>query len=55
MSLDFKQIVDGLGQGVAVVDRDGAVLYWNHWLERASGRPADAVAGRPLTELYPSY
>lgn len=54
MSLDFKQIVDGLGQGVAVVGRDGAVLYWNHWLERASGRPADAVAGRPLTELYPS-
>ncbi len=54
MSLDFKQVVDGLGQGVAVVDRDGAVLYWNHWLERASGRRAEAVAGRPLTELYPS-
>ena len=43
MSLDFKQVVDGLGQGVAVVDRDGAVLYWNRWLKRASGRLAEAV------------
>ncbi len=54
MSIDFRQVVDGLGQGVAIVDAEGKVLYWNQWMERASARPAAEVLGRRITELYPS-
>ncbi|GHH87586.1 hypothetical protein GCM10018793_63900 [Streptomyces sulfonofaciens] len=34
-----------------VVDRAGAVAGWSHEAARLLARPADAVTGRPLTEL----
>ncbi len=50
---DFAQVLDGLGHGVAILDPDCRLAYWNRWMERASGlAPAD-VLGRPITEVFP--
>jgi diguanylate cyclase (GGDEF)-like protein len=51
--LNMGQIIDGLGQGVLVMDRDCVVEYWNRWMERASGLGSESVRGRSLLELYP--
>ncbi len=52
--LDFGQILDGLGQGIAVLDEKAVVLYWNPWMERASGLRASDAVGAPIIELFPS-
>jgi len=51
---DFRQILDGLGQGIAILDEKAVVLYWNPWMERASGIPESGAVGRPVVELFPS-
>lgn len=38
--------------GVMVVDDAARVIYWNQWMQRADGRGADAVVGRPLVEVF---
>jgi len=50
---DLVQVLDGLGQGVVVLDPGCRVLYWNRWMERASGRGAAEALGASLLELYP--
>ena len=39
--------------GVFTIDRSLSVRTWPEWLAVATGRPASAVLGRPLTELIP--
>ena len=46
--------LDQIGDwGLLATDADLVVTRWNRWLERRSGRPAAAVVGRPLYEVFP--
>jgi signal transduction histidine kinase len=45
---------DVLDVGVLVVDRGLILTGWNAWLERATGKPAASVLGRPLSEVEPN-
>ncbi len=45
---------DVLDVGVLVVDRSLVVTGWNAWLERATGKRATSVIGRPLSEVEPN-
>src|ERR1700760_2053411 len=44
---------DALDSGVAVFDRDQRVVFWNHWLQSASGITSEQAVGRTLSELFP--
>ncbi len=39
--------------GIFTTDNDLRIRTWNHWLETHSGRPAKAVLGKLLFEIFP--
>src|SRR5436190_6574826 len=47
------EVGDILDIGVLTVDQSLMVTGWNAWLERATGKRADDVVGRPLLEIQP--
>ena len=49
----LQTLGDVLDVGVLCVDPNLTVTGWNEWLERATGRRASVVVGRPLTEVEP--
>lgn len=51
--VESGQILDALGQGVAALDGQAVVTYWNPWMERASGIAASDAVGKPILALYP--
>ena len=40
-------------RGYMTTDTSLVIRGWNHWLEQKSGRSAESVVGRPLTEVFP--
>lgn len=48
-----SQILDAVACGIAVLDGEGRVLFWNRWLAQYSGIAADAAVGRLLVDLFP--
>lgn len=48
-----QEILDALDIGVVHVDAPGRVRFWNAWIARKSGIPAEAAIGRLLTEIFP--
>jgi len=46
-------VVERVGFGIFVVDRDMNVLMWNRFMQDHSGVPADEVIGRPIFERFP--
>ncbi|MHB8895491.1 MAG: sensor domain-containing diguanylate cyclase [Candidatus Geothermincolia bacterium] len=42
----FREIIDQIGDGVYIVDRDRRIVYWNKGAEEISGFPAAEVIGR---------
>lgn len=42
----YTALLDGISDGVCVVDRAGAVIYWSRGAERLTGYPAAEVVGR---------
>ncbi len=52
-SIDLSQIVETLSLGVLVLDPEARIVYWNRWLENASGHSFPEVRGRSIFELYP--
>ncbi|MAG98801.1 MAG: PAS domain-containing sensor histidine kinase [Alphaproteobacteria bacterium] len=45
--------LDATGLGLALLDGQGRVVFWNRWLDRTSGVTAEAARGRTLVELFP--
>jgi diguanylate cyclase (GGDEF)-like protein/PAS domain S-box-containing protein len=41
----YRELLDGLSEGVYFVDRDRRITYWNRGAERITGRPASEVLG----------
>jgi signal transduction histidine kinase/FixJ family two-component response regulator len=46
-------VLDQLDGGVALLDQDARVVFWNDWLAAASALPAAAVLGRFLFDALP--
>jgi len=49
----LRELSDALDRGVVIIDADLTVRHWNRWMEAASARPADAVLGAGLLEIFP--
>jgi PAS domain S-box-containing protein len=49
------RVLAAIGDGVALVDRDGAVRLWNPAAERITGRPEAAALGRRLVDVVPGW
>jgi PAS domain S-box-containing protein len=48
-----QQIIDSLGEGLIVYDREGRVVLWNRFMEEMTGLKEEAVKGRLGWELSP--
>ncbi len=45
-------LIDEIGDGLVLLDRNARVLLWNRWMSEHSGLPQDQVSGRALPELF---
>jgi diguanylate cyclase (GGDEF)-like protein len=52
MSL-FKSAADKMDVGVAIIDVEGRIWFWNQWLGTRSGVLASQACGQPFFELFP--
>ena len=50
----FQQMLDALDCGVVILDGEGRIVFFNHWLELASGLSNDDLLGLKLIECFPS-
>jgi diguanylate cyclase (GGDEF)-like protein len=50
---DLSQILETLNLGVFALDAEGLIVYWNRWMENASGRPSAAALGKSAFGLFP--
>jgi two-component system, OmpR family, phosphate regulon sensor histidine kinase PhoR len=49
------RVLENVGDGVFLVDRQGIVRLWNAAAEAITGLPADSVVGRPVDEALPGW
>jgi two-component system phosphate regulon sensor histidine kinase PhoR len=49
------RVLEAVGDGVFLVDRDGMVRLWNEAAEAITGFPRDEVVGRPAAEVLPGW
>jgi diguanylate cyclase (GGDEF)-like protein len=50
---DLSQILETLNLGVFALDAEGRIVYWNRWIENASGLPSADTLGKSAFELFP--
>lgn len=46
MDIDYKSLIENIFDGLYLVDKDRAIIYWNHVAEKITGYRADEVIGR---------
>jgi diguanylate cyclase (GGDEF)-like protein len=46
-------VIERVGFGIFVLDRDMKVLMWNRFMQDHSGQPAEAVVGKSLFDVFP--
>ena len=46
-------VIERVGFGIFVLDRDMKVLMWNRFMQDHSGQPAETVVGRSIFESFP--
>jgi PAS domain S-box-containing protein len=46
-------VVERVGFGILVLDRELKVVMWNRFMHDHSGISAEAAIGRPIYELFP--
>jgi PAS domain S-box-containing protein len=51
----IRSVVEGLAEGLVVLDRDGRVVTWNRAIETRYGMPATDAQGRHLFDLNPAW
>ncbi len=52
---DAARVLEHIGDGVFMLDRDGVVRLWNRAAEAVTRLPADEVVGRPAEEAIPGW
>jgi PAS domain S-box-containing protein len=50
---DLRRVVERLGDGLMLFDREGSLLYLNAEAERILGSPGSELLGKPLRETMP--
>ena len=53
VSNECSEILNQLNLGIAVVDSDYKIVFWNQWLVSHSGFDEKMVVGQSLLEVYP--
>jgi diguanylate cyclase (GGDEF)-like protein len=51
---DHNQLLDHLSIGIAVIDREMKILFWNRWLAEHSLMLSEKMIGRKIDDLFPS-
>ena len=49
----LESILGAVNLGAIVLDEQHRIVLWNHWMERHSACPADAVLGQDFFTVYP--
>lgn len=52
-AIDYKQLVEGLGDAVVVCDAAGAIIVWNDAAVRMFGFPREDALGKSLDIIIP--
>jgi signal transduction histidine kinase/GAF domain-containing protein len=52
---DAARVLEHIGDGVFMLDREGVVRLWNRAAESVTRLPADEVVGRPAVEAIPGW
>lgn len=47
-------MADGMSHGLIVISRDYRILFWNRWLEKATGIKTEECLGQSLFALFPA-
>ncbi len=47
----IRNVIESLGEGLVVLDKDGRVVAWNHAVAKICGHTADEALGRPFPEV----
>jgi diguanylate cyclase (GGDEF)-like protein len=50
---DHNQLLDHLSIGIAVIDREMKILFWNRWLAEHSLMVSEEMIGRKIDDLFP--
>ena len=48
-----SQLIDDLQIGVILLDQEGRIQLWNHWMSKSSGLPLDHVIGQRIEDIFP--
>ena len=51
---DHLQLLNHLSIGIAVIDPEMKIIFWNNWLAEHSMISSDAIKGRELSDIFPS-
>ena len=49
----FAQMLDALDQGIIIINLEGEVVFFNHWMELACNIGLTQAVGQQLTNLFP--
>ena len=49
----FGQMLDALEQGIIIINLEGEVVFFNHWMELTSAIDLTSAVGKKLTTLFP--
>ncbi|MEN3342847.1 MAG: hypothetical protein V7644_2251 [Actinomycetota bacterium] len=49
------RVLEAVGDGIAGLDGDGVVRFWNRAAELVTGVPADVATGRPVADVFTGW
>jgi len=49
------RVLEVVGDGIFLVDRDGTVVLWNRAAEVVTGFRGESVRGKPVTDVFPEW
>jgi PAS domain S-box-containing protein len=52
---DAARVLEHVGDGILLLDRNGTIRLWNPAAEAISSIPADSVVGRPASQVIPGW
>ena len=52
---EAANVLEAVGDGIFLVDRDGCVRLWNHAATLVTGLRAERVRGKPVREAFPDW
>lgn len=53
--LSFQRVCDSVPMGIALLNGEHRILYWNAWLEQKTGILTAHATGKTLRDIYPGF